>query len=142
MPCTERHALSGNTHSCSRMPPMPSGFSTLCFGPATNPSSDIEIFRRRRDTLVLLVDRIAHEVAMRRELVVEAACTIVVQPRVPIQPGPALLLHLIAQPPDQALADAGGALRRIHVQIAEITGRRQPERVLVHDVVRDADDAV
>ena len=37
---------SGNTHSCSRMPPMPSGFSTLCCGPATKPSSDIEILKR------------------------------------------------------------------------------------------------
>src|SRR5215218_10169701 len=86
MPCGERHALSGNTHSCSRMPPMPSGFSTLCFGPATKPSSDIEILKRRRDTSALLVD-------------------------------------LVPQPPDQALADARRALRRIHVQIAEVARR-------------------
>src|SRR6478735_5039665 len=49
IPCMERHAASGNTHSCSRMPPIPSGLSTLCSGPATNPSSDIEIFMRSLD---------------------------------------------------------------------------------------------
>src|SRR5258706_1983050 len=31
------------------MPPIPSGFSRLWLGPATNPSSDIEIFRRSFD---------------------------------------------------------------------------------------------
>src|SRR4029077_17251272 len=49
IPCMERHAASGNTHSGSRMPPIPSGLSTLCSGPATKPSSDIEIFRRSLD---------------------------------------------------------------------------------------------
>src|SRR4051794_38869981 len=141
MPCTERHALRGNTHSCNRMPPMPSGFARLCFGPATNPSSDIEIFRRKRGTSVLLVDGIAHEVAVRRELVVEPARAVIVEARMPIEPGPALLLHLVAQPRNQALANAGGALRRIDVEIAQVARRRKAERVLVHDIVCDADDA-
>ena len=32
-------AASGITHSCSLVPPIPSGFSTLWLGPATKPSS-------------------------------------------------------------------------------------------------------
>src|SRR3954465_10799872 len=40
-PCASRKAASGNAHACSAMPPTPSGFSTLWFGPATKPSSDI-----------------------------------------------------------------------------------------------------
>lgn len=28
-PCIDRQAMSGKTHSCRRMPPMPSGLSTL-----------------------------------------------------------------------------------------------------------------
>jgi hypothetical protein len=31
------------------MPPIPSGLSTLWLGPATNPSSDIEILKRSLD---------------------------------------------------------------------------------------------
>src|SRR3954469_4490327 len=141
MPCGERHALSGNTHSCNRMPPTPSGFSMLCFGPVTNPSSDMEIFRRSRDISVLFIDRIAHEVAVRRELVVEPARAVIIQPGMPIEAGPALPLHLVAQPRNQALADAGGALRRIDVEIAEVARRREAQRVLVHDIVCDANDA-
>ncbi len=48
-PCIARQAVSGNTHSCRRMPPMPSGLSRLWLGPATNPSSDIEILKRSLD---------------------------------------------------------------------------------------------
>jgi hypothetical protein len=42
-PWDERQAARPKTHSCSRMPPSPSGCSSLWFGPATKPSSDIEI---------------------------------------------------------------------------------------------------
>jgi len=40
-------------YSCSRWPPIPSGWSTLWLGPATNPSSDIEIAKRSLDTSYL-----------------------------------------------------------------------------------------
>jgi len=43
LPWGSRQAASGTTQSWSRSPPSPSGFSSLCFGPATNPSSEIEI---------------------------------------------------------------------------------------------------
>jgi hypothetical protein len=43
-PCISRKALSGNTHSFSCIPPIPNGFSSLCSGPAANPSSDIMMF--------------------------------------------------------------------------------------------------
>ena len=43
----------GNTHSCSRVPPIPRGFSTLWLGPATKPSSDIDILTRSLDTAFL-----------------------------------------------------------------------------------------
>ena len=52
-PTIERHTASGNTHSCSRIPPIPSGLSTLWPGPATKPSSDIEILKRTLDTLAI-----------------------------------------------------------------------------------------
>ena len=39
------------------------------------------------------IHRVANEVAMRRELVVQAPGAVVVQPGVPIEPGPALTLH-------------------------------------------------
>jgi hypothetical protein len=42
-PCDWRQAASGTTQSWSRSPPSPSGFSSLWFGPATKPSSEIEI---------------------------------------------------------------------------------------------------
>src|SRR3954470_691283 len=45
-PClswASRQAASGTTQSWSRSPPSPSGFSSLWFGPATKPSSEIEI---------------------------------------------------------------------------------------------------
>src|SRR6185295_9009561 len=45
-PCIARHTVRGKTHSCRRIPPIPSGLSTLWRGPATNPSSDIEILKR------------------------------------------------------------------------------------------------
>ena len=48
-PCIARQTASGNTHSCRRMPPIPSGLSTLWSGPATKPSSDIEILKRSLD---------------------------------------------------------------------------------------------
>jgi hypothetical protein len=38
-----RQAASGTIQSWSRSPPSPSGFSSLWFGPATKPSSEIEI---------------------------------------------------------------------------------------------------
>jgi hypothetical protein len=46
MPCSLRHASSAIAHSCICSPPMPSGSSRLWPGPATNPSSDIEIHSR------------------------------------------------------------------------------------------------
>ncbi|MEV6040496.1 hypothetical protein AB0L65_55965 [Nonomuraea sp. NPDC052116] len=42
-PWARRKAASVATQSCSRSPPSPSGFSTLWFGPATYPSSEIEM---------------------------------------------------------------------------------------------------
>src|SRR5215210_1666053 len=42
--CESRHAASAMAHSCSRSPPSPSGFSSLWFGPATNPSAEIEMW--------------------------------------------------------------------------------------------------
>jgi hypothetical protein len=44
-----RQTSSANAHWCRRMPPIPRGFSTLWLGPATNPSSDIAIFKRSLD---------------------------------------------------------------------------------------------
>src|SRR5919204_2206713 len=41
--CDSRQAASKTAQSCSRSPPSPSGFSWLWFGPATNPSSEIEM---------------------------------------------------------------------------------------------------
>src|SRR5688500_16902444 len=49
-PCLQwasRQPASGTTHSWSRSPPSPSGFSSLWFGPATKPSSD-SLRRTRR----------------------------------------------------------------------------------------------
>src|SRR3954452_18489764 len=43
LPCASRQAASGTTQSCSRSPPSPSGSSSLWFGPATNPSTEIEM---------------------------------------------------------------------------------------------------
>ncbi len=43
MPWASRQAASGTTQSWSRSPPSPSGFSSLWFGPATKPSSEIEM---------------------------------------------------------------------------------------------------
>jgi hypothetical protein len=50
MPNWSRKMASANAHSCSFMPPTPSGFATLWLGPATKPSSDIEIVKRNLDT--------------------------------------------------------------------------------------------
>src|SRR5919108_1421273 len=41
--CDSRHAARGTIQSCSPSPPSPSGFSSLWFGPATNPSAEIEM---------------------------------------------------------------------------------------------------
>ena len=46
MPCCSRKTASGKIHSCSPIPPTPSGFSSLWSGPATKPSSDIEMWNR------------------------------------------------------------------------------------------------
>src|SRR5206468_4677813 len=42
-PCRSRKLLRPYSHSCSSSPPCPSGSSSVAFGPATNPSSDIVI---------------------------------------------------------------------------------------------------
>src|SRR5262249_314215 len=85
--------------------------------------------------------RVANEVAMRGELVIQAPGAVVVQPRMPVKPGPALALHFLNEPGDHPLADSGSAARRIDEEVAEVAGWSQPERVLVDDIVRDADDA-
>src|SRR5882757_4544619 len=56
---------------------------------------------------------VANEVAMRRELVVQAAGSVVVQPGVPIEPGPALALHFGHKPADELFANPSRALRGI-----------------------------
>src|SRR4029077_6103263 len=76
-------------------------------------------------TTSVLVDRVADEVAVRGELVVEAARSIVVQPRMPVDARPALLLHLVPQPRDQPLADAGRTLRWIDEEVSQIARRRE-----------------
>src|SRR5262249_13454176 len=43
-PCVSRNAFSTTNHSCSRIPPIPSGSFSLWLGPATKPSSDIVRF--------------------------------------------------------------------------------------------------
>src|SRR5581483_8077795 len=43
-PCDLRQAASDTAQTCSRSPRSPSGFSSLWFGPATNPSSEIEMW--------------------------------------------------------------------------------------------------
>jgi hypothetical protein len=88
------------------------------------------------------IDGVANEVAMRRELVVQASGAVVVQPGVPIETRPSLALHFGRQPADQLLADTGRALHGIHEQVPQVADRREPERVFVDDVVGDADDAV
>jgi hypothetical protein len=52
-PCIARQTLSGTTHSCSCVPPIPSGWSTLWLGPAMKPSRDIEIVKRSLDIFYL-----------------------------------------------------------------------------------------
>src|SRR6266498_5990984 len=42
MPCVARPLRVANAHSCSRVPPTPSGLSTLWSGPAAYPSSEME----------------------------------------------------------------------------------------------------
>src|ERR671932_662356 len=42
--CASRQAASGTIQSWSRSPPSPSGFSSLWFGPATNPSAEMEMW--------------------------------------------------------------------------------------------------
>src|SRR5258706_9364302 len=95
----------------------------------------------QRREFLLAVDGVAHEVAVLGELVVEAARAIVGVARVPVEPAPALGFRLPHEPIDQLLPDAAGALLRIDEQIAEIARRRHAERVLVDQVVGDADDA-
>ena len=46
-----RQAASSNAHSCSCMPPSPSGSSSLWFGPAMKPSNDIDISNLRLATM-------------------------------------------------------------------------------------------
>jgi hypothetical protein len=41
--CDSRHAASETAQSCRDSPPSPSGSSSLWFGPATNPSAEIEM---------------------------------------------------------------------------------------------------
>jgi hypothetical protein len=43
LPCGCRQASSLTTHSCSCIPPSPSGCSSLWLGPAAYPSTEIEI---------------------------------------------------------------------------------------------------
>lgn len=43
-----------------RMPPIPRGLSRLCLGPATKPSSDIEILKRSLDNPYLSRERSAY----------------------------------------------------------------------------------
>src|SRR5262249_28080932 len=50
-PCIALQAARGKTHSCRRIPPIPIGSSTLWLGPATKPSSDIEILKRSLDKI-------------------------------------------------------------------------------------------
>ena len=52
-PWGPRQAASPKTHSCNFIPPSPSGFSLLWFGPATKPSSDIEMCNLSLDTAPL-----------------------------------------------------------------------------------------
>src|SRR5262245_3568979 len=59
----------------------------------------------------------------------------------PIKPGPALALHFVNEPGDHQLAHPGGALRRIDEEVAEVAGWGETQRVFVHDIVRDANDA-
>ena len=51
LPWGLRQASSAMTHSWSCSPPSPSGFSSLWFGPAMKPSSDIEIWNLSLDTV-------------------------------------------------------------------------------------------
>ena len=44
-PCCSRQLSVANTHSCRRIPPSPIGFSRLWLGPATKPSSEIEMWQ-------------------------------------------------------------------------------------------------
>src|SRR5262245_31950806 len=45
-PCDSRNAFSGTSHSCSCSPPIPSGWLSLWSGPATKPSSDMDMVSR------------------------------------------------------------------------------------------------
>src|SRR5258706_4203785 len=90
----------------------------------------------------LRIHGVPHEVAMRSEFVVQAAGTVVVQPSMPIEPAPVLTLHFGHQPVDQLLANPRRASRGIDEQVPQVAGRGEPQRVLVDDVVGDADDAV
>ena len=63
---------------------------------------------------------------MRRELVLQAAGAVIVQPGMPIETRPALELHLGRQPADQPLPDTGRALRGIDEQVPQVADRREP----------------
>src|SRR5687767_10100141 len=65
-PCIARQTASGKAHSCRRMPPMPSGCSTLWAGPATKPSRDIEILKRTLDIFQNKLLRVAIQPQWRR----------------------------------------------------------------------------
>src|SRR5579859_3466512 len=68
---------------------------------------------------LLLVDGVADEVAVRGELIVQAASPIVVQPGVPVKAAPLPALRLVYQPLDELLAHARRAATRIDEEIAQ-----------------------
>ena len=95
-----------------------------------------------RQVLAILIHSVANEIAMRCELVVQAAGAVVVQSGVPIKPGPARALHFGHKPVDQLLANPGRALRKINEQVTAVANRGKAQRVFVADIVGNADDAV
>src|SRR5436190_12263828 len=90
---------------------------------------------RRPEVSRFRIHGVANEVAMRRELVVQAASAVVVQSGVPIEPGPALTLHFRYQPANKLLANPCRASHGIDEQVAQIASRGEPQRVFVDDVV-------
>src|SRR5688572_14811281 len=91
-----------------------------------------------RCCLLFLPDHVTHEAVGLRELVVEFARAFVVLARHPVQAGPALGAHGVAQPLDQRLPDPVPARRGQNEQVFQQANRLGLPRVLMHHAVGES----